>query len=300
MRTRSGRALALVAATVVASCSGAPSHEEQQEAKALLRSAVDAIDRERRTEFAVRLRIRLVPRESRAGGGTMRADVRGRYEAGGRLALSGRWNIFGREFDGRLMHDPQLGTFAYDTRSLQWYGDRTRAAERPEEGVRQFVADVLLNGHPATLDDRRRFGDPLDRLVKRVIELYGERIVELSLEDGDSVDGASTVVVRLEPKPDEVVKIVRRRGTSGPEIEDALEKLVAELEPEIVLGKEDRLPREVRMAAVLEDAGLPDLTPLERVELDVTLRLFDWGEEFDLSPPFRFRPLYELSAFAPD
>jgi hypothetical protein len=300
MRIRSGLALSVVAAAAVASCGGAPSHEEQREAKKLLRSAVDAIHRERRTGFVAHLELRLVPRESHEQGATMGADIRGSYEAGGRLALRGRWNIFGREFNGRMMHDPQVGTFAYDPGSLQWYGDRSRATDRPEEGLRRFVADVLLNGYPATLDERGRFGDPLDRLVKRVIELYGERVVELSLEDGDAVDGASTVVVRLDPKPDEIVKMVRRRGTSGPEIEDALEKVVGELELEMVLGEKDHLPREVRTALTLEDLEIPSFTSFERVELDVSLSLFDWGKEFDISPPFHFEPLYELSAFAPD
>jgi hypothetical protein len=306
MRARRTLVASLAAAAAAAGCGGAPSHEEQQDAKGLLRSAVDAVDREGKAGFSARFRLLLVPRDSRGESSSSRADVRGRYAAGGRLELIGSWQLFGREFDGRLLSDPRLGTFAYDNESLQWYGNEARSTgdpgedSTPEDSLRRLVANGLLAGYPATLEDRRAFGEPLDRLVKRVIDLYGERVVELSVGDGDPVERQTTTRVGFEAKPEEIVRIVRRRGTQGSGIEDAVRRIVEEIKAEILVAKEDHLPRRLHVELSLEDLEIPELTDFERVELSASLELFDWGEDFSISPPARFKPLYELSAFAPD
>jgi hypothetical protein len=307
MRVRRGLAVSLAAAAAaVVGCGDPPSQEEQQDAKGLLRSAVDAVDREGKAGFSASFSLLMVPRDARGESARLRADVRGRYAVGGRLELNGSWLLFGRDFNGRLLSDPQVGTFAYDNESLQWYGDEARPTgdpdenSTPEDALRRLVANGLLVGYPATLADRRAFGDPLDRLVKRVIELYGERVVELSVDDGDPVEGQATTRVGLEPNPDEIVRIVLRRGTQGPGIEDALRRILDELETELLLGKEDHLPRKLHVGLSLEDLEIPELADFERVEFDASLELFDWGKGFAISPPSRFKPLYRLSAFAPD
>jgi hypothetical protein len=303
MRLRDRLLLVLSAAALLAAAGcgdDAPSADEQREAKSLLKAAVDAIGRERRAGFEAHLRLRLVPREQPERGADVSANVEGSYEAGGRYVLSGSWNLFGREFDGRLLSDPDRGIFAYDSSSRRWYGEERRSARSPEAGVREFLSDVLLSGYPASLADRRAFGESLGPMAKRVIDVYGERVVELYLEDGKALDGTATQLVRMDPKPEAIVRIVRRRGTRGRGIEEAIEKLVREIEPRLLLGESDHLPRELSLDFTVDDLDLAGSIAFERIEGELSLSLSDWGKEFDITPPARFRPLYELSAFAPD
>jgi hypothetical protein len=303
MRLRDRVVLVLSAAAMLAGggCGDdTPSAGEQHEAKSILRAAVDAIGRERRAAFDAHLDLSLVPRDQPERGADVSANVEGWYEAGGRYVVNGSWNLFGREFDGRLLSDPQRGIFAYDSKSQRWYGEERHSTSTPEASVRMVLSDVLLSGYPASLADRRAFGESLAEMAKRVIDVYGGQVVELSLEDGGLVGGSATREIRFDPKPDEVVRIVRRRGTRERAIEDAIKRVVGEIEPQLVLGNADQLPRELSAAFELDDLELPGGPAFDRVDFDLSLRLSHWGEPFEVDAPARFRPLYELSAFAPD
>ena len=228
-----------------------------------------------RYELAVRVEAHLSEEAGLLGqiaGDPVELGVDGGF-APGVLVASGKLEVLGDEHEAELRAGPDALYLRFDD---AWYGG-------PSDDF-----DTSFDG-PAAGEAER---------LAAALEAAGNELVDGEASAGPDVDGTQTWQIAGTLDPDAAAAVARAAGERVPNGEvDAARNAIARARIKLAVGRADHLPRriEVRLPIEREDLGaLGEGVPVERIDLEVSADLTDWGRPVTFERPASARPFEEL------
>ena len=170
-----------------------------------------------------------------------------------------------------------------------WYGDRSKGLE---DAQRSAEDDAVSKADPEEL-----------RKTLRWVYDHSDEVLDAEVTAGPDIDGR-TWQAKGHCNPDGIVQLAERDGqtVSAQDAKDVATFCRA-TSIKYVVGAEDHLPREVHVAANLDKPTMTALAAssgddsskeLERVNIDLDIKLTQWGKDVSYTAPTSVRPMDEL------
>lgn len=269
----------LLAAAALAGCGseGLPGGQPAPSAGALVADSLDALARQRDASARFELRAEGKPELSGPAalmvGDRLSVEVEGVASATA-FTASGKVEAAGKSFEGEV----RAGDGFYLRVGDDWYG-------APDGGPGSFTVEAPAGVEPGEL--------------ARALRDAGDGLVDGDVEPGPEIGGDDTWQVKGTVNPDAVVAIGRRIGAPLSAEDEALLRGQADrVQLEYAIGRVDHLPRRIALSGALASADMPagvrGRLPLEALELEIELKLSDWGTPVQAEAPGRYTSFEEL------
>lgn len=268
--TRLPICLLAAAAAALAGCGsdGLPGGQAPPSAGALVADSLEALARQHDASARFELRAEGKPELSGPAalllGERLSVEVEGVASATA-FTATGKVEAAGKSFEGEV----RAGDGFYLRVGDDWYGT-------PDGGPGTFAIRAPAGVEPARLASALRQA--------------GDGLVDGDVEPGPEVGGDDTWQLKGTLNPEAVVEIGRLIGAPlSAEDEASLRSQAQKVRFEYAIGRGDHLPRRIALSGALGSADLPagvrGQLPLEALELEIELKLSDWGTPVQAQAP---------------
>ena len=281
------RALILVPVLVLASALAACSGAEQPDVPGLIGSSLRAASQQRdlKVHYSVSATIHATPSVQASEQTRRLLSKPVTLSASGGLSkdavtFAGSLALAGKSFRAEALVGQRE---TYVNLLGSWYGDRTKGLDDAQGGVSE-------KANPQEL-----------RKTLRWVYDHSDEVLDATVTAGPDIDG-DTWQARGHCRPAAIVELAQRSGkTVTPEQQTGIEQFCRMTELTYVIGADDNLPRQIRFAADLDKqtlAGLSaaggDVDELDRLRVELDIKLTKWGEDVEYSAPADPKPMEEL------
>jgi len=199
------------------------------------------------------------------------------------VTLAGKLGFTGRTFAAQALLGPHE-TFVNLLGS--WYGDRTKGIADAQRGA---------TSTPAAKADPKQV-----RKALRWVYGHADEVLDAKVARGPDIDG-KTWQATGHCDPDGIAKLAKANGSAlSAEDRAGIAAFCRVTELTFVAGADDRLPRELRVAAHVDKPTLAALATggaskeLDALDVEVDVKLTKWGEDVHYDAPADARSMDDL------
>jgi hypothetical protein len=200
------------------------------------------------------------------------------------VTLAGDLAFAGKSFRAEAL----LGkTETYINLLGSWYGDKTKGLDDAKGAVSEKAG---AEANP----------EELKKTLRWVYD-HSDEVLDATVTAGPDIDG-DTWQAKGHCKPEAIVELAQRNGKNvSAEEYKGIEQFCRVTELTYVVGADDNLPRQIRIAADLDEqtlAGLSaadgEVNELDRLRVELDIKLTKWGDDVEFSAPANPKPMEEL------
>ena len=168
-----------------------------------------------------------------------------------------------------------------------WYGDKTKGLDDAQGTVSEKTG---VKADP----------EELKKTLRWVYD-HADEVLDATVTAGPDIDG-ETWQAKGHCRPTAVVELAQRNGkTVNAQERKGIEQFCRVTELTYVVGADDDLPRQIRIAADLDKGTLAELSAaggevneFDRLRVALDIKLTKWGEDVEYSAPANPKPMEEL------
>jgi hypothetical protein len=170
-----------------------------------------------------------------------------------------------------------------------WYGDRTQGLSTAKQSAEDKA------GSKADPEELKK--------TLRWVYDHSDEVLDAEVTAGPDIDGA-TWQAKGHCKADALVDLAKRSGeTVSAEDRKGIESFCGLAEVTYVVGAEDHLPRQLRIAADLDKQTLTQLgaasdddsaKELDRLSMELDIKLTQWGKDVTYKAPANAKPMEDI------
>jgi hypothetical protein len=200
------------------------------------------------------------------------------------LTLAGNVGFTGKSFRAEALVGKRE---TYINLLGSWYGDKTKGLEDAQDTASEKT-------------DAKASPAKLKKTLRWVYD-HSDEVLDARVTEGPNIDG-KTWQARGHCQPAAVIELQQRDGeTVTAEDRKDIEQFCRVTELTYVIGADDKLPRQVRIAADLDKRTLAELSAandevneFDRLRVALDIKLTKWGEAVKYSAPANPKPMEDL------